>query len=189
MLLRIVRKIFSLLEVFFYHLSYFLSIPFSSGHDQGVQIKPWTNILHNIFSNEWELKVVHQQRASGGRKLTILFLTNVFPSSLKKNWNRRMVYDLLITLKNSLQYHFTTEKRKISIAIKKNLLNQGYILFVIKSEFLCHHFLIITRFRKLIVNLKDWPFVSPQHMTFLVKIMLTITEESVFTLVNIRVCP
>ena len=85
MLRRIVRKIFSLLEVFLYQLSYFLSIPFSSGQDQGVQIKPWRNILHNIFSNEWELKVVYQQRASGGRKLAILFLTNVFPSSFAVN--------------------------------------------------------------------------------------------------------
>ena len=36
----------------------------------------WKNILHNILSNEWELKVVYQQIFNAGRKY--FFLEKVF---------------------------------------------------------------------------------------------------------------
>ena len=39
-------------------------------------------LLHNILSNEWELKVVYQQNFLVGKMLVILFLAKAFPLSL-----------------------------------------------------------------------------------------------------------
>ena len=67
----------------------------------------------------------------------------------------------------------------------KLLLNQGYVICD-KCKFLCCRFTISNRF----LNLKIPKIfaVSPMYMTLLVKIMLTIVENSFFILINVRAC-
>ena len=45
----------------------------------------WINILHNILSNELESNVVYQQNFLVGKKLPILFIGKMFPSSFAFN--------------------------------------------------------------------------------------------------------
>ena len=45
----------------------------------------WTDILYNILSNEWEMKIVYQQNFLVGKKISNLFLAKVFPSRFLVN--------------------------------------------------------------------------------------------------------
>ena len=38
----------------------------------------WKNIFYNILSNEWELKVVYQQKFLAGKKIAVLFFAQSF---------------------------------------------------------------------------------------------------------------
>ena len=38
----------------------------------------WTNILYNIFSNEWEIKVAYQQNFPVGKKWQLFFWLKCF---------------------------------------------------------------------------------------------------------------
>ena len=79
-----------------------------------------------------------------------------------------MIYGLLTRLKNFLQHHFASEKkRKISTAVKESLLesllqiifNPEIYGFCDKYEFLCSRFSFVATLLNLIVNLKDWSLV------------------------------
>ena len=71
---------FSLLETFL-RTELFLIYPILIWSRSRVIDIVWKNMLHNIPSNEWELKVVYQQSFPVEKKIGNSFLTKVFRSS------------------------------------------------------------------------------------------------------------
>ena len=83
-MLKIACQIFSLLDMFF--TSWIIEYPSHFHLVKANRIKyNLENILYNILSNEWELKIVYQQNFPVRKKSVSLFLGKVFPSSFTVN--------------------------------------------------------------------------------------------------------